>query len=295
MEHNPIVIITLALLGLVAGSFAGASVWRLRARQLRLDKEHGDKIATADSKQVAKLHPKSLQKDRSICLHCGHQLAWYDLIPLVSWMMLGGKCRYCHKPIGSLEPLIEIGMAVFFVGSYLFWPSPLQSLFDITHFVIWIVAGIGLGILFVYDAKWFLLPNIVTFTVIGLGALNAVLVLIHAQFAADVVMSVFMSCLILSGLYYLLYILSRHQWVGFGDVKLGLALGLLLADWQLAILTLFLANFIGTVLFVPLLWMGKIKRQAHIPFGPLFISGWVIAGIFGTSLLSWYMMITLGV
>lgn len=294
MNNMISITIVLTLLGLALGSFAGATVWRLRARQLKADKKHGDAVSAAEKKQVAKLKDDPLHKDRSVCLHCGHTLQWYDLIPLVSWVSLRGKCRYCHKSIGWFEPLMEIGVALFFVVSYLYWPYGLTSPIEITHFILWLVAGVGMAILFAYDAKWFLLPNIVVFPLIGLGALRVLLAYADSGFSLTVLMDAFFSCVVLSGLYYLIYIFSRHQWVGFGDVKLGLALALFLADWQLAFLALFLANLIGTVIFLPLMAAKKIKRQSHVPFGPLLILGWAITGVFGKYILDWYLTITLG-
>ncbi len=288
-----LVLITLALLGLVLGSFAGATVWRLRARQLRLDAAAGEKAAKAERRQVEKLEKRPLSKDRSVCLHCGHPLGWRDLIPLVSWLSLRGKCRYCHKAIGRFEPLMELGLATFFVVSYAFWPVALAQPVDVLQFAIWLVAGFGLAILFAYDAKWFLLPNVVTFPLIGLGAFNAVLVVTTSPIPVAALFSVLMSCVVLSGLYYVIYVLSRHQWVGFGDVKLGLALALLLANWQLAVIALFLANLVGTLVFLPQMLTGTMKRHSHIPFGPLLIIGWALAGIFGMQLLQWYVGIVL--
>lgn len=285
----------LSFLGLLMGSFAGAQVWRLRASQLRYDEKAGEKVYQKQKHEVEKLFNKRLLKDRSVCLHCGHRLQWFDLIPLVSWLQLRGKCRYCHKKIGWTEPLIELAMAVFFVISFLVWPYPLSSPLDYALFIIWLTAGVGMGILFLYDLKWFLLPDKITFPLIGLGLLYSLLSVAIQGFSIQTVMSVVYACLILSGLYYLIYVLSRHQWVGFGDVKLGLALALLLADWRLALLTLFLANLIGVIIILPLLLSKKIKRHAHVPFGPLFIAGWFIAGIFGKHIVDWYWTITLGV
>ena len=95
MDHITILgTIVSALGGLVVGSFVGASVWRLRARQLASDAKHGEKVLKKDARQVEKLPVRSIKSDRSVCLHCGHQLRWYDLIPLVSWVSLSGKCRY---------------------------------------------------------------------------------------------------------------------------------------------------------------------------------------------------------
>lgn len=290
----PLLSIYLFILGAVLGSFAGASVWRLRAKQLDEDEAAGDKVPVGDKKEVSKLKKAPVLKDRSVCLHCGHNLKWYDLLPLVSWAVLRGKCRYCHKPIGWLEPLIELSLGVFFAASFLFWSYPLESTLDIARLVLWLVAGVGITILAVYDAKWFLLPNKVTFPLIGIGVLYATVVLAQQQFALSQLFNTLYACLILSGLYYVIYVASRHQWVGFGDVKLGLALALLLADWQLALLALFLANVIGTLLIAPLMLSGRIKRHAHIPFGPLLIAGWALAGIFGETIVTWYARILLG-
>lgn len=289
-----IVSAVLALVGLMFGSFVGASVWRLRTRQLSDDKKNGEKVLKKDTRQVERIPIKSVKADRSVCLHCGHQLRWHDLLPIVSWVSLGGKCRYCKAKIGWTEPALEISMAVFFVASYVFWPHPLDSTFAVLQFAIWLVAGVGLAMLFVYDMRWYLLPNRVVFPLIGLGLLNTFIILADRQFALSEVANVVYSCAILSGLYYFIYVISKHQWVGFGDVKLGLVLGLLLVDFQLSILALFLANFVGTLVYLPLMARGKIKGQTHIPFGPLLITGWLIAGLFGANIIAWYMTITLG-
>lgn len=285
----------LGVFGALLGSFAGAQVWRLRASQLRYDEKVGEKVYQKEKHEVEKLPKSSISKDRSVCLQCGNRLQWFDLIPLLSWLQLQGKCRYCHKKIGWTEPLIEISMAVFFVVSYLFWPYPLSTPVDFALFVVWLTAGVGMGILFLYDLKWFLLPDKITFPLIGLGLFYSLLTVALQGFTVQSFMSVVYACLILSGLYYLIYVLSQHQWVGFGDVKLGLALALLLADWRLALLALFLANLIGVIIILPLLISKKIKRHAHVPFGPLFIAGWFIAGVFGKHIVDWYWTITLGV
>lgn len=295
METQIVTTIILGLLGLVLGSFVGASLWRLRAAQLKADIASGEKVRASDKRQVAKLQQKSIKTDRSVCLHCGHELRWYDLVPLVSWISLQGKCRYCHKPIGRFEPLIELGLAAFFVMSFLFWPYILDTPLEVVQFAIWLVAGTGLALLFVYDMKWFLLPDVVTLPLIGIGAIHALLIVASSTAPIEAIANVLGSCLVLSGLYYAIYVLSRKQWVGFGDVKLGLALGLLLADWQLAILALFLANLIGTLVILPALVTRKLKKGTHIPFGPLLISGWALAGLFGADILAWYLGLVLGV
>ena len=273
--------LALVLFGLCLGSFAGASVWRLRARQLVNDKLNGDKIDEDEYRRLHKLAKTSLLNDHSRCLNCSYKLKWYDLIPLVSWLSLGGKCRKCHKPIGYLEPLIEIGVAAFFVISYAFWPYPLNDGLQIARLILWLMAGVGLAILFAYDKIWSLLPDKVNFAVVGIGICNAVVVIIGASDKNEAILSIFGSMLILSGLYLALYMISSGKWIGFGDIKLGLGLALLLADWRLAFIALFLANLIGCLIVIPAMMMKKLKRDSHVPFGPLLIAGFVIAGLVG--------------
>ena len=295
LMNEGLIYLVLLVGGLTLGSFAGAMVWRLRARQLRLDIAVGEKITATEKREVAKIKQRSALRDRSVCLHCGHELHWYDLIPIFSWVSLAGRCRYCRQRIGWFEPLMELGVAAFFILSYAFWPGALTAPLEIARFGIWLIAGVGMAILFAYDARWFLLPNRVVFPLIGLGFANALLVIIGDGFAWATILSILCACAVLSGLYYVIYVFSGQRWVGFGDVKLGLALALLLADWRLAVVALFLANLIGTLLLLPLLLLHKVKRQAHVPFGPLLITGWAIAGLFGADIIRFYVALALGV
>ena len=283
-----IVLVGLTLFGLVLGSFSGATVWRLRARQLVADKKAGEPVDHKEFLQLKKLASEKVSKDRSRCLHCGYELRWFDLIPIVSWISLKGRCRSCRKSIGRMEPLIELGTAAFFVASFLFWPVELVSSLQIAIFFIWLVAGVGLAILFAYDAKWFLLPDKVNFVVIGLGLVSAILTIAASHNMIGTIVSVIGSVAVLSGLYFVLYIVSKGRWIGFGDIKLGLGLGLLLADWKLAIIALFFANVIGCLIVVPMMVTGKLKRDSRVPFGPLLIAGTVVTKLVGVTIAEFY-------
>lgn len=282
------VYIALVLVGLCLGSFAGAMIWRLRARQLVDDKAHGDEYDKDEYNRLKKLTKSSVANDRSQCLHCSYTLRWYDLLPLVSWLSLGGKCRNCHKPIGYLEPLIELGTALFFVLSYTFWPYALSSPLEIAQFIIWLVAGVGLAILFVYDMKWFLLPDKINFFIIGLGIVASVVNVVQSTNVGGTLGSIGGAILLLSGIYFLLYVVSKGKWIGFGDIKLGLGLALLLGDFRLAFIALFSANLIGCLIVIPQMIAGKLKRNAHVPFGPLLILGTVVAQLVGLPIVDWY-------
>lgn len=282
--------IILALAGLAFGSFAGAQVWRQRARQLVDDKAAGEKVDKSEYKRLSPLTKQNGLHDRSIDLDTGKKLPWYDLIPVVSWLMLGGKSRFSGKPIGYLEPLVEITLALFFVASYAFWPYELswQSPMAIIQFVSWLAAGVGLAVLFVYDLKWSLLPDRIVFIVLAIGIISALLSILQANNVWDGLINLAGAVVILSGIYGLLYVISRGRWIGFGDVKLGLVLALLLADWSLAFVALFAANLIGCLVVLPAMFAGKVTPKTRIPFGPLLIVGAIIAQFFGYEMISWY-------
>lgn len=286
-----VIYMSLGLLGLCFGSFAGATVWRLRTRQLEKDKKFGhmEKSELDEYKKLKKISKKRLTKDRSVCLHCSYELRWYDLIPIFSWVSLRGRCRKCSKPIGYLEPLVEIGAAILFISSYVFWPSDLSVIFNLLGFIIWLVSCVLLIIAVAYDFKWSIIPDEVNFSMMGIGALNAVMFLFYSGFSLGSFISVMMSVVVLSGLYLFIYIISKGRWIGFGDVKLGLALGLLMCNWKLAILALFLANFIGCLVIIPLLMMKKVSRSTRIPFGPLFVAGFIISKFFGGAIINLYL------
>lgn len=279
----------LAVFGMLFGSFAGASVWRLRARQLVVDKREGELVGEEEYARLVPLTKATFTKDRSRCLHCGHELRWYDLLPLVSWLQLGGKCRYCRQPIGYFEPLMEVVTAVFFVLSYIWWPAPLDSTLEVVQFGLWLLAGIGLAILFAYDQKWFLLPDVVTFSLVAVAGAFALIEVAQAPNHLLTAWSVAAAVAILSGLYLALWRVSQGRWVGFGDVKLGLVLALLLADWKLAFIALFAANLLGCLVVLPGLVTRTLSRTARVPFGPFLILGMLVAFFAGDAVIAWYL------
>lgn len=283
MDNVVALILGLGLLGLAFGSFAGAQVWRLRARQLVEDKAADEPYDTHEYKQLLVLTKHRGKDDRSRCLACRHTLAWYDLIPIISWLSIGGKCRYCRKPIGYMEPLVELGLAAAFVLSYLYWPFALTSVLDWVRLGIWLVACVVMTVLFVYDMKWALLPFKVN---VGLVIVGAVFVLVNtliAPFDVHQWLSLAGGVGILAGLYFLF---SLPGWVGLGDSILGLGLAMLLLGWERAFLALFLANLLGCVALIPIAAARKLKKGMHIPFGPFMILGAVVSLLWGPVIIA---------
>lgn len=279
-----------AVLGVVFGSFAGAQVWRLRARQLVYDQESGEKI---DKEELRRLKPLlgGMRSDRSRCLSCSHVLAWRDLLPVISWLCLGGKCRYCRSPIGWTEVAVELVLGGLFVLSVVFWPGSFDQPIEWLKLAIWLLALVSLAINFIYDSRWFLLVSGLNWLLIFAGALFAVLSLTQSTNLMASIGSLFGAMMILGGLYALLWLVSRGRWVGEGDIYLGFGLALFLGDWRYAFVALLAANLIGTLMVLPLLATGKLGRGSQVPFGPLLMAGFLVAWFFGESIVGWYQSI----
>lgn len=283
--------VVIAVLGLLAGSFAGAQVWRLRRQQLLEEKAAKEPYDATELKRLDMLTPSPGKADRSHCLECGHVLAWYDLVPLLSWASTRGRCRYCNQRIGTFEPLIELATMLAFLLSFVFWPFGLETTGGIVLLALWLAAIVPAAILFAYDLRWSLLPDIANYALIAVAAVYA---LVAVYVSETTVSELAGSLVVLFGLYGGLYYFSRWRhgedrtWVGFGDVKLSIALGLLALNWQTAFIVVFSANLIGTLIVIPGLLRRRIGRKAHIPFGPLLLIGTLIAVLTGDSILAWY-------
>lgn len=284
---NSIWIVTMILLGLCMGSFIGAQIWRIRARQLITDKHNHEPVDSKELSRLKSLATTRQREDYSRCLSCGQRLRWYDLIPIISWLSTRGECRYCHHKIGAFEPLMEVTTTLFFVASYLLWPWPLVSGGQIILFIIWLIALSMMIALAAYDIRWQLLPDVIN---VPLIVVALIFIIVRIMIVGDVSLaSTFGSISILAGLYGTLYLVSKGAWIGFGDVKLGISLGLLLADWQLAFAALFFANLIGCFIVLPGLLRRNLTRESKIAFGPLLIAGMLVAWWWGSELISWLM------
>ncbi len=260
-------IVLFFVLGAIAGSFMVATVWRLRTNQLLVDNQK-----TGEYQNLVIKHQlgQKASKDYSRCLDCGHRLRWYDLIPIFSWLSLGGKCRYCHHKIGYIEFLSEIITGFVFVASFLWFNL------DSVGLGLWLGIIIVAGILWIYDYRWMVMPTQVLYLLIVWALLFFGWQFYQQNFALPMLFNTFGAIFVLAGIYGLLWLFSKGKWVGSGDIYLGLAMGLILADWRLAIICLFLANLIGTLIVLPMLIIKKTKTDTRIPLGPLLIIGLII-------------------
>ena len=280
-------------LGAVFGSFAVAQVWRLRAKQLQDEKASGEKIDAVEWKKLRSLVSVSPKNDRSHCLNCGYQLKWYDLIPIISWLSLGGKCRKCRSKIGATEFLTEVSMFALFAIIFLVF-NPLSgagfSLFGLFRLLILFLAFIPLAIMFIYDAKWSLLPTKVIWIFNFLAFIYWVTAFANTTngFNFFSAFNIAVSMALFPLVYFILVKISKEEWVGGGDWILAIGLIFLLPNQPIfAMLLLFLSNFVGLIfaLFQSILQFKKVKRGIRIPFGPAMILATLILLIFQQFLL----------
>ncbi len=267
----------LIILGLCFGSFVNALVWRLHQQDLPKKKR-----AASDAEL-------SIAKGRSMCTHCKHTLAWYDLVPVLSWTLLMGRCRYCRKPIGLQYPLVELLTAIIFVLSYAFWSYDLNSAAGLGMLILWLAATVGFVALTVYDLRWMLLPNRIVFPLIGLGIFVSLLRAIQADSIAGSLLGALGGLAVAGGIFYVVFQVSNGTWIGGGDVKLGFAIGLFLGGPVLAFLMLFIASLLGLSVAMPGIVLKRSKLNAKLPFGPFLITATLLVMLVGQRIVDWYL------
>lgn len=290
-----LIILTLVVYGLVLGSFINALVWRLHEQDVikeRLAELQAKKRTKKTSQEIAgletRLRQRSMGKGRSMCSDCQHPLAPKDLVPLFSWLWLRGRCRYCRRPIQD-PPLVEVVVPALFVVSYLVWPQALTG-YGLLAFLFWLVFLVGFVALSLYDIRWQLLPDVIVWPLVALAVVQ---VLLHA-FAfgggLDVLFTAAWGVAIASGIFLVLFMVAERlgrEWIGFGDVKLGIVLGLLVGGPMEAILVLYIASISGLLASLPYLLRHKLGRGSLIPFGPFLMLGCLVVVLFGGAIVGW--------
>lgn len=229
---------------------------------------------------------------RSHCATCGEELRWYDLIPLLSYLTLKGKCRSCKAAISLQYPLVEAGTAILFaataaafVGEY----TVTAFLFEVG--LVWVIWSILIVIL-VYDIYHKIIPDSLVYTFIFLALSRGIWKWIEGSFDpydlyAGIVFFAFFATL---------WVVSRGRWIGFGDAKLVTGIGfflgfvegvsaIVIAFWSGALLSLFLIGYaaiLGSeVGNSPLRSRSeRLTMKSEIPFAPFLIFGSVVAYFF---------------
>lgn len=246
--------ILLSISGLIWGSFLGAIVWRI------------DDL-------------KSLLTSRSQCDHCDAELQWYDLIPLISYGLLRGKCRKCRKSISILHPLIEIITAVVFCLVYWRWGISYEALLLA---LIFSTAIITLG----YDAIHMQIID----QVIWVGIILTLILdwLVSRGQYMDAIKTYGYGALAGIGLPLLLVVPSKARWMGEGDILLGLLIGLLVG-FPSILVALIVALLLGSIFGLLQIALKHRTIKDPVAFGPFMIIGGMVAYFAGSNIINWYM------
>lgn len=214
----------------------------------------------------------------SHCPSCSHPIAWYDNIPLVSYLILLGRCRHCHTRIPLRYPVIEVLNALGYVGLlWFFGPSWPAVAYGLLYSALLVVAGT--------DLSHKIIPNAVTFPGIVVGLVSAATILPLG------LVNGLIGLLVGGGILWLLAWASPYlfgkEGMGGGDIKLLAMIGAFLG-WKPALMTIMLGSFLGSFVGIALIAARVIKREDYIPFGPFLVCGAVVALFFGESILDWY-------
>ncbi|HMS30983.1 MAG TPA: prepilin peptidase [Candidatus Saccharibacteria bacterium] len=266
-------IIIVSLFGLALGSFVNALVWRMREQEKA-------------GKKGFKKPELSIVNGRSMCVHCKHELAWYDLVPVFSWLTLGGTCRYCKKTISWQYPVVELLVGALAVSSLMFWPYETSSALEWLMFVTWVIGLVPLVALVIYDLRWMIMPTSLIYVFDVLAVIFVTLLAISTK-SWDVASSAVIGSIVIGGFFWIMYQISNGKWIGGGDVRYGFAMGAVLG-WQKALFGLALASYLGTALVLVLLIMGKYRKKMRIPFGPFLITATYLSMLFGQQAIDWY-------
>lgn len=241
------------LLGLLVGSFLNVCIHRLPRGE-------------------------SLLWPASHCPSCQRPLAWYENVPLVSWLVLRGRCRSCGAPISLAYPLVEAATGLVCAGAALVygltWLLAIRLLF-----------ASSLIVLFVIDLRHRILPNAITLPGIAVG-------FVASWFLPPGWLSSLIGIAagggILLGIAEAYYRVRGQEGLGMGDVKMLAMIGAFLG-WPLTILTLVLASFAGSVVGVALIASRRGSMQAALPFGTFLALGAIVAAVAGDAVLTWYL------
>lgn len=239
--------IIIFMFGIVIGSFLNVCIYRIPLKE-------------------------DIVKVRSHCMSCGYKLEWYDLVPLLSFLFLRGKCRKCGAKLSVQYPLIEALNGILYVMIVYIHGVNIDSL-------LYCLLGSALIVLSVIDFRTYEIPFGINLFILALGLIR--LALDYHNFLSYLVGSLAVSVVLT-----ILYYASGGRAIGGGDVKLMAACGLFLG-WKLIILAFALGCVLGAVIHVIRM---KVSGEDHVlAMGPYLSAGVLIAALWGNQMLSWYL------
>jgi leader peptidase (prepilin peptidase) / N-methyltransferase len=241
---------------------------------------------------ILRLPKEQTLTGRSHCPVCGHTLGLFDLVPIFSFLFLRGRCHYCKTKISWRYFILETLTGLLFVLAYLkTQPLNLPEVLILLKFLIVIAT---LVVVFVVDLEHFLILDSVVFPVsliillmnLSIDYFSKTPILsMHSNLVSGLLGAAFLWLL-----FFLVWYFSKGQWLGFGDVKLAVLLGLILG-WPLIFVGFMLAVISGGIISTCLLIFSGKTLKTQIPFGTFLAFGTILAMFYGEKLLSWYLAI----
>jgi prepilin signal peptidase PulO-like enzyme (type II secretory pathway) len=212
---------------------------------------------------------------RSACPSCNHALAWYELLPVVSFLFLRGRCRTCLTKISPQYALVELSTGLLFAAT--------AFMFPLTGFALWltlIISSISM-VIFVYDIRHTIIPDGMVFTLIGIGFLLRLYEFIF--FGIDTISILnLLGGLIIFTFFWFLWFVSQGTWMGFGDAKLGLAIGWILG-FSAGITAIMVGFWLGAIVGILMIIWNKLvtksglSMKSEVPFAPFLLIGFALA------------------
>jgi leader peptidase (prepilin peptidase) / N-methyltransferase len=272
LESQTAVIVCIGLLGLFIGSFLNVVIHRL-PKMLEAQWASECRQLTHPEEELPEQATFNLMVPRSRCPHCGHQIRWYENIPVLSYFVLGGKCANCKAKISLRYPAVELLTGALFAYCAMRWGWSWQT-------GAWCAFCAALVALTFIDWDTTLLPDDITLPLVWLGLIVAALrwntevTLLHAVWGAVA------GYLSLWSVYWLFKLVTGKEGMGYGDFKLFAALGAWFG-WQALIPMILLASCIGAVVGIVMKMNSALREGGYVPFGPFLAGAGVVALIFG--------------
>lgn len=232
---------------------------------------------------VGRLHVAPILKGRSKCLTCGHKLSFLDLIPIVSYMVLRGRCRYCHAPYGIESLIVECFYGFVFVALYqvvmLWQPGTLSS---IGWGVYYTMLFITLGVMALYDRKHMYIPVIFLLLYCVLT-----LVMLFLRYNAEPTSLVLLGPLLVSLPFFLIWVISQGRAIGFGDVVIFAGIGAffgVIDGFSVILFSVWIGALVGIYLY--LTSKKESRKNIQVPFVPFIVLGFLIVLFTGVTILT---------
>ncbi|MCU5781851.1 leaderpeptidase and N-methyltransferase [Alcanivorax balearicus MACL04] len=276
-DQPALLIIFCTVFGLLVGSFLNVVIHRVPRMMERTWRREAQEVLELPIEETS---PYNLVVPRSRCPHCDHAIRWHENIPVISWLLLKGRCSACGQGISARYPLIELLSAL--IAAVCAWQFGYGS-----WLVFILFASFTLLALAAIDLDTTLLPDAMTFPLLWAGLLAALLGISPVSLP-DAVVGAMAGYLSLWSLYWVFKLVTGKEGMGYGDFKLLAALGAWLG-WQYLPLVILLSSVVGLVFAIGMMANGGLKKGQGIPFGPyLAIAGW-IALLWGERIVGAYL------